>query len=116
MNTCSSIERLEPRIAPAALLTKLAGGTLAISGDAANDAVVIGEAAGTIEVFDGIMSLGTFTGVTNITANLQGTTTVDVDLTGGGIPGAFKVTVAGPSALGFAAGSSIGGALTFIGD
>jgi hypothetical protein len=125
MNIRSSIEPLESRIAPAGLgkiggtgplVAKLAGGTLSIIGDPVNDSISMSRAGNSIVVFDGMTEVGTFAEVKNITAILDGPTTLDVDLASGGIPGSFKLTATGPTTMAFSVGSHIGGTLTFTGD
>jgi hypothetical protein len=110
------IEGLEPRIAPAALTAKFGGGVLTIAGDPAAANVDIVETAGSIEVFDGMMSLGTFAGVKNITAKVQGGATVTANLADGGISGSFKMVATGVTTFALTAGSRIDGSLTFNGD
>jgi hypothetical protein len=110
------IEGLEPRIAPAALTAKFGGGVLTIAGDPAAANVDIVETAGSIEVFDGMVSLGTFAGVKNITAKVQGGATVTANLADGGISGSFKMVATGVTTFALTAGSRIDGALTFNGD
>ncbi len=110
------IERLEARIAPAALTARLGGGTLNISGDAISDEVNVIQGGGVIEVFDGALSLGRFQGVKHIKAELDGITTMTTDLASGGITGSLKVKAEGPTSLEVGDGSSIGRALKFKGD
>ena len=110
------IEGLEPRIAPAALTAKFAGGVLIIAGDPAAANVDIVEAAGSIEVFDGVASLGAFEGVKNITAKVQGGATVTAILVDGGISGSFRMAATGSTTFVLTAGSQIDGALTLTGD
>ncbi|MGB8169730.1 MAG: hypothetical protein WCF18_19670 [Chthoniobacteraceae bacterium] len=110
------IESLEPRIAPAALVAKFAGGTLTVTGDAATNVVKLQGAGASVEVFDGMTSLGIFAGVKNIVAKLDGGTTATANFLGGGIAGSVTVVENGPSSFTIGASSAIGGALAVTGD
>lgn len=111
-----AIEGLESRIAPAALSARFSAGLLTIAGDPLAGNVDIVETAGSFEVFDGTTSLGTFTGVKNIRASIQGNANINANLTDGGISGSLKVSATGAATLALTAGSQINGALVFNGN
>jgi hypothetical protein len=110
------LEQLETRIAPAALTAKFSAGVLSIAGDPAAATVDILETAGSIEVFDGTTSLGTFSNVKSIKANIQGGAAIVANLADGGIDGSLNVSVTEQSSLVVSAGSRIAGAFSFKGD
>ncbi len=112
----SSIEMLEPRIAPAALTAKLAGGVLKIVGDPVAANVTILQTGGSIEVFDGATSLGAFAGVKSIGASMTGGGSFNLNLTGSGLPGPCKVTVTGLTAVNVVTNSHLDGGLSVSGD
>jgi hypothetical protein len=112
----SSIEALESRISPAALTAKLLAGVLTISGDPAATTVGITQTGGSIEVTDGVTSLGIFNGAKSINFNLVGGATVNLALAGNGLPGLCKIAAHGASVINVTTGSHLNGGLVVTGD
>lgn len=112
----SRIERLEPRIAPAALTAKLSGGVLTVTGDPVAQTILLVQNAGTIDVLDGAASLGPFQGVKSIVLRMEGDANLSAQLDEGGIAGGIKVIARGACQFSLGVDSQIGGSVSFVGD